>query len=251
MSRYFDISRFWLLLKLEVFRSRKGILMTFVIVFGMLFFIGLLLDIAVDSHKRLYEHTENYIFSLLAGGFVLSSLAFNDLGNSLKRYHYLTLPASTLEKFVCMWLLTSVGWMGLFTLTYFIYALIANPIGELLFAGVAFEPFNPLDDFAVNTMKYYFILHGIFLVGATHFKGYVLPKTLFVLVLFGAAIGTLAYFILKGVFLSDHECLGYECELLDEIVAHRFWMIIKWVFLWVLAPFCWVTAYIGLKEQEA
>lgn len=249
-SQHFSWTRFWLLLRLEVFKSRKAMGMIFVITFGMLFFLGLLLALLVDVHVVNYDHHENYASSLIIGGFIISSLAFSDLGNQLKRYRYLMLPVSALEKFTCMWLLTSIGWILLYTLIFTIYTWIANPVGQLLFSRVTFESFNPFSGFSWHIMKVYFVLQGIFLVGAVHFKGYVLPKTLFVLVLVSLITGTLIYFILKDVFLADHYCTNEECELVIEMGTHPIWQAAQWMFWWVLAPLTWVITYLGLKGQE-
>ena len=249
LSNYFDVSRFWLLLKLEGFRSRKGLLMTFVITFGMLFWVGLLLGTFIEMPKVYDAHPATYAFSLILGGFVLSSLTFPDLGNNLRRPGYLSLPASTLEKFVCMWLLSSVAWILLFTLAFTAYTWVANPIGQLLFSRVRFEAFDPLGPVAVSSMKYYFVLQGVFLAGATHFRAYVLPKTLFVLILFATLCSVLAYFVMGDLVHVD-EAYFADPKALKEMPVYRFWLLAKWLFWWVLAPLCWVISYWGLKEAE-
>ncbi len=250
LTNYFDIYRFLQLLKIEIFRSRKGIGIIFVAVFGMLFFIGLLLAILVETHKLQYDHHENYGPSLLLGGCILSSLAFQDLGSPLKRPQYLTLPVSTLEKFLCLWLLTSVGWIALFTLAYVLYTLLANVVGHVWFSHISFQSFHPLSHSSWTAMRVYFVVQGIFLVGAAHFNGYVFPKTVFVLVIVGLVWGLLAYFILKDVFLSDHRCDENGCELVDAVQVHSAWLITQWLFWWVLAPVCWLATYLGLKDKE-
>src|SRR5688572_27476939 len=111
VKNVFDVSRFGLLLRLELFRSRTAIGMMLVITLGMLILFGLLLDIIVSNIRLVYDHHENYAASLLIGGFIMTSLAFTDLSSPLKRSNYLALPASTFEKFLSMWLLTSVGWV--------------------------------------------------------------------------------------------------------------------------------------------
>ena len=249
VKNYFDLSRFWLLLKMELFRSRKGLLLTLVIIFGLLFFAGLLLTCAIEKKRIFDEHPSNYPFHLMIGGFILSSLAYNDLSNTLKRYRYLTLPASTFEKFLCMWLLTSVGWIGLFTTTYTIYTIFANAIGSVVFSDRTFMAFDPFGKFVWNTMRSYFVLQGIFLVGAAYFKGYVFPKTLFALILFFSVAALLGYFIMGDEFYS-HDCGTGKCEVLHEIISHNASIIIQWIFWWVLAPVCWLNIYLGLKEQE-
>ena len=247
LKNHFNISRFWLLLKMEITRSRKGVLMTLIITFGFLFFVGLLLAPVIDPGMVLYEHSTPYAFTLLAGGFILSSLAFRDLGNNLRRYNYLTLPVSAFEKFLSMWLLSSFGWILLYTLIYTIYTVFANTIGQLLFHDIAFETFNPFGPFAFKFMRFYFVLHGIFLAGAAHFKGYPFPKTLLTLIIFGAFCGLITYIIMRGMF--DFECTS-ESNPLIGMRVYSIWLVVKWLFWLLLAPLCWVITYLGLKEQE-
>ena len=254
-GNYFNLRRFWWLLKLEVFKSRKGILLLFVITFGMLFFAGLLLGLVIEKHVIVFQHEAGYAFSLLTGGYIVSSLAFNDLGNTLKRYKYLMLPVSTLERFVCMWLLTTIGWVILYTIIYTLYSFAANAIGQLIFSKVNFTPFDPLQSFSFQVIRIYLITQGIFLVGAAHFRGYVFPKTLFVLILSAIVIGTITYFSLKEYFLADHYCEvtddgNVDCGLINSFMAHGVWNMAQWLFWWVLAPLTWVITYLGLKGQE-
>ena len=247
LKKYFELSRFWLLLKIEISRSRKGLLMALTIIFGFLFIVGFLLAPILDPDLKIYEYTQGYTFMLLAGGFVLSSLAYRDLGNSLKRYNYLTLPVSAFEKFLSMWLLTSVGWILLFTLIYSVYSLIATPIGRLLFDDLTYVPFDPFGQTAIESMKFYFVLQGIFLVGATHFRGYALPKTLLTLVIFAAVCGGIIYLIMNDMFNIDMP--SGTCPFADMSVG-QMKIILEWMFWWLLAPLCWLITYMGLKEQE-
>jgi hypothetical protein len=247
---HFEPSRFWALLRLEVLRHLKGIGMAFVITFGLLFVLGLLLSLAVEGDIKIFRHEENYAASLLIGGFVLSSLAFDDLADPLRRSRYLTLPAAAFEKLLVMWLLTCVGWVILFSVTYTLYSYVANPIAKLLFDHVTFEAFNPFDAIVPETIKYYVVLQAIFLMGAAHFRGYVLPKTIFTIVLIAVVIGALLYFSLSDIFLSDHDCDGNHCELVDQVGLHSVWTMTKFTFWWLLAPTCWVLTFLGLKEQE-
>lgn len=249
LRNFFVLSRFWWLLRLELFRSRKAIGMILVITLGMLILLGLLLDIIVSQIRLVYDHHENYAASMMIGGFILSSLAFTDLGNSLKRSNYLTLPASTFEKFLSMWLLTSVGWIVLYTITFWLYTVIVNPMASLVFHNIKFQPFEPLGNFSITVIRYYFVLQGIFLVAAAHFRGYVFPKTVFVFVLFALVTSILAYFVMRDTFMVDHECTE-NCEVLTAIEEHMGWLIAKWFFWWTLAPLCWIVTFLGLKEQE-
>jgi hypothetical protein len=249
ITNYFEMKRFWLLLKVELYRSRKGLLMTLVICFGLMFFLGLLLSPVFMPGTLVFDHSEGFTFSLLVGGFILSSLAFNDLSNRLRRYHYLTLPVSSLEKFLCMWLLTTVGWILLFTFTYTLYTWFANAFGRLIFRHITFLAFNPLGMMTVTSMKYYLAIQGIFLAGAAHFRGYVFPKTLFSIILFGAVCGLITYFLMADMFSIDEELFSHPNPLI-KMPVYTIWIIVQWLFWWILAPLCWVITYLGLKEKE-
>lgn len=248
LSNYFNPSRFWLLLKMELIRSRKGFLITFVVTFGLLF-TGFILENIFSSSKVFDSHSGSYTFFLLIGGFILSSLAFSDLGNPLRRYSYLALPASTFEKFMSMWILTCFGWIFMFTVTFIIYALIANSAGHFFFRDVTFRAFNPLDKATVIAIGYYIIFQAIFLVGAVHFRGFVFPKTIFVLMLFGMICGLIFYLIMADIIHTADQCPpGYNP--FEERSLKQFWQIVSRFGTWILAPLCWVIAYTGLKELE-
>lgn len=245
----FYISRFFLLLKLEIFRSLKGILMTFAIVFGVMFILGFLLAIVLDADLSVYSHAGNFAFSLLTGGFILSSLAFSDLGHTLKRYRYLTLPASGFEKLLSMWLLTSIGWILVFTLAFVAYAALANVLGSVIFRSIIFQPFDPFGIIPVQAIKYYFVLQGIFIAGAATFKAYVFPKTILSLVVFALTCGLIFYLFLHDMFTLDEDYFLKE-NVFMNMQVYRFWQFAVWLFWWVLAPLSWVVAYLGLKEKE-
>jgi hypothetical protein len=222
--------------------------MTGVIAFGLLF-VGLLLESIFGYEKVIETHPGSFAFTLITGGFILSSLTFNDLSNPLKRYDYLTLPASTLEKFISMWFLTCVCWVVVFTFAYIVYSLIANAIGHLLFRNMTYLAFDPLGKIPLSAIKYYIVLQGIFLIGAVHFKGYVFPKTIFALLLFGLVCGIIFYFTMSDLFQFDGEYIS-EYSSMKGTTLYQVWLVIQWLFWWMLAPLCWVITYLGLKEQE-
>ena len=248
LSNYFEPTRFWLLLKMELFRSRKGFILTFVITFGLLF-TGFILENIFGTNSVFESHPAGYAFFLLIGGFILSSLAFNDLSNPLRRYNYLTLPASTFEKFFSMWFLTCVCWIILFTLTFIIYALIANSIGHLFFKKMTFLAFEPLARTPINSIRYYIVFQTVFLAGAVHFRGYVFPKTIFTLLLFGMVCGIIFYIIMADIIHSDLECPADFNPFKEETLL-QIWHIVQWFVWWVMAPLGWIITYIGLKDQE-
>ncbi len=250
MDKHFEPLRFWKLLKLEAYRRRKAVGMIFIVAFGMMFTLDLLLSGALEQHKLVHDFNDSYAFVLLIGGFVLSSLAFNDLGSPIKQFRYLMLPVSVFERWVCQWLLTSFGWIILFTLLFTMYTWLATAIGQLVFRSMVFETFHPFGYNAFFIMINYFVLQGIFMVGATQFRGYVFPKVLLFMLVLSAIGGGLAYLIMQDVLHADHECNGFDCEVLNEMDAQGGWKIATWLYWYLLAPLLWVITYVGLKEQQ-
>lgn len=250
MKAQLNIHRLVSLLRLELYKARKGLLLVFVIAFGILFFVGLLLQILVENNRVFDSHEMNYAFTLLIGGFILSSQAFHDLGKSLRRQAFLTLPVSALERVLAMWFLTSLGWIVIFTTTYTLYTLLANSLGHWIFQFVTFVPFDPLGSFALATMQYYFVLQGLFLLGSASFRGYALPKTIAALLVIGLIALVLIYNLLKEAFMNGHECQGAECDLLQQAGSHTVWELAKLAFWWLLAPVTWVLTYLSISEQE-
>ena len=248
LSNYFHPLRFWLLLKMEMHRSRKGFLITFIITFGLLF-TGFIIENIFSPHKVYNTHGESFIFFLLLGGFIMSSLAFNDLGNPLRRYGYLTLPTSSFEKFMSMWVLTCAGWIIMFSFTFFVYSLIANSAGRFFFRNMSFLAFDPFDGSVGRGIIYYIMFQAIFLVGAVHFRNYVFPKTIFAFLLFGMICGLIFFLTMADIILTADQCpAGYNP--FEEESVKKFWLVVSRPGSWLLAPLCWFIAYTGLKEQE-
>ena len=226
----------------------RSMIMTIVINFGLVL-LSLVLETIFDYKKVFESHDENFAGSLIIGGCIISSLAFRELSNPLKRTNYLTLPATSFEKFLSMWLLTCVGWIVLFTILYVLNTLLANEIGHILFKQMVFRPFNPFSSTSILAMQYYFVLQGIFLAAAVHFKGYVFPRTIFVMILFALFSAAIAYFFMAEIIHSDFECTA-ENNPLVNMPIYSFWTAAVWMFWWILAPVSWVVTYFGLKEQE-
>ena len=248
LADHFNISRFLLLLKMELYRSRKGILITIVVTFDLLI-LGFFMDSAFGYQKISNSHPVAYTVALLAGGFILSSLAFHDLGSTLKRHNYLMLPASALEKFLSMWILTCVCWIVAFTLLFAIYATGVNSLGRLFFSDKTYVAFDLFGKIPLTAIKYYVVTQGIFLAGAVHFRGYVLPKTLLSVLLLGMICGIIFYFTMSDLFRTHVEFIDQYSKMTGTPL-YNLWVILKWLFWWVLAPLCWVITFTGLKEQE-
>jgi hypothetical protein len=249
LTNYFNIARLGHLMRMELRKSIKGIFIALVVIFGVAF-TGFILDNVFNNYKVYDMHQASYVFFLLLGGFILSSLAFNDLSSPLMRYNYLTLPASTFEKFLSLWLLTTIGWIIVFTFFFIMYSFFANSIASLFFRDVTFIGFAPLSNLPLIGIKYYLVIQGIFLVGAVNFRGFAFLKTLFTVMVIGIIGGIIFYIFMIDIANSNMECTMEKCNPMQEQSYRHVWQVIQWMFWWVLAPLCWVLTFFGLKDQE-
>ncbi|MDZ7756538.1 hypothetical protein [Rhodohalobacter sp.] len=132
------------------------------------------------------------------GGYFLTSGIFNELGKKSSASQMLTLPASTLEKFLAGWFLT-----------YFLYTVVV--VGLLYIVGIVLG-INPiltsqqLSDPVVNMSNVYFLdafftftaFHSVFFLGSIYFDGNNFLKTLLAIVVSFIIIGIIAVIFLTA-----------------------------------------------------
>jgi hypothetical protein len=59
------------------------------------------------------------------------------------------------------------------------------------------------------------------------------------------------YFILADFMSAESEECFSDVDFMKNLPIYHFWLIVKGMFWWVLAPVCWVITFLGLREQEA
>ena len=170
MENYFNITRFIALLKRDVFENARSVLLALFTILGI-YTVILVLSAIVFNNTTLamFPDKAYYILFFIAGIFI-SGMAFSDFRNKEKTMYYLMLPASSLEKFLSMFLLTTVGFVIIYTTLFAGFNLlnilaIKSILGDVSipFLGFVFADF--IDMFLV-----YLSVQSLFLFGATMFK---------------------------------------------------------------------------------
>ena len=199
------------------------------------------------------------IFFLVAG-FIATSNAFAPMHKADRSYAYLSLPASHLEKTIEKLLLSTVVYIILALVSYFAFSGIALGLSELI-AGRSFPLFNPFAGWVWEMVRFYVILHSIFLFGAAYFRNKYFIKTL---------LGAAAVFLIVGAVASGATWIFFgdifqalrtgtldafqsvtvgQAEKLQRII-----MIVRDVaevlFYWIMAPFFWVMTWLRVREAE-
>jgi hypothetical protein len=261
INDFFNVKRFWLLIKRDVYTQYK----TYLVGLGAIFSILIIVNVAsIASYKYWNFNLVFYPLTLFIGGFIFTSLCFNELYQEQSRVSYVTLPASVLEKFISKLVITSIGYVLVSLVIYFLFSVIVFFLNSLIF-GIAHRIFNPFHPVIWLCIRIYLITQAIFLFGAVCFIKNAFIKT--ILCLFGLAL-IYTIFVSAVVFimymvLSFNGHIYFSFKLFTEtgaqgvnnpsviitiatILAYN----IKILFWFVLAPLLWVVAFFRLKEIE-
>jgi magnesium-transporting ATPase (P-type) len=246
----FNIKRLYLLIQRQVVVNQKNLLISFAACFGATLTIFLL--VIYGSGSILYAPLMSISFSIMfTGGLVFTSLGFKELHSPAKAYQYLTLPATTFEKLLSVWLLTSILHIIVSLLLILILALLGNLFA--LAIGVGTQSINELLHFGVFKLVWiYFVVQTVFLLGSCYFRKNNFLKTLLALFILGMVLSI--YAGINGVVLFHTLSFNMNDQTTSGTFRHfmqnSFPMIMHIVFYYLTAPFFLVVSYFVLKERQ-
>jgi len=255
MKVNFSFRRVCLLIKKELRENRKGFALTLSSLF-LVSFVYYLVGLLTGNASRLNSINNSLIPFGWICGLIVSTMAFNDLGNKLRCQVYMLLPATIAEKYVAKVIFFGPGML----LTYLLvchYLVIAVVWMIFLFFGL-----DSNSELFVRMLKHpalmyegvlvFWVLQSIFLFASVYFRTRVLPK----LIVSAGVIGTIyigfialcgyLLFHVIGIELSYAECFyAFPAPLQTAL-----W-ILKWLIILAIAPFFWWMGWLRLHETEA
>jgi len=186
------------------------------------------------------RYAPNFFYELLlySVGFVITSLAFIDLHAPERAYFFLTLPASSFEKFFVRWLMTGI----FFVVSSLVICFICSGLMNALFSPNL--PNIDLSDQSLwITIQHYLLLQPVILLGAISFKKNILLKTMLCFI-------SLLLMITITVFLASYFfCPNCLLQGLFQIIAGSFQG--EYFYFWIVfSPLCLVLAFIKFKKLE-
>lgn len=252
MHSFFDSKRFQLLVGKHWADNKRRYGLSVLALAG-LFIIWFLFQILVKDKESFSAEMQmgTFYFGLFVTGTLYASQYFQDLTSRPKGIHFLTVPASTFEKFLCGWLYTVVFFLAVFSTVFYLVdavmiALYNNVYGlqgseKASLANVFKAPIFLEEDKTTTYFVLFFLsVQSAFLLGSVVFHKFSFVKTVisfFVLFFVGFCIT----YLLHDVILPD----GGEGPLAEWIPV-----ILAFVVMYAVAPLLWTVAYFRLKQKQ-
>lgn len=263
MSNVFELKRFALLFK-KVILERPIQLIGLI---GFTMIATLLLYFIVKSIFG-FESGQNlsFIFGLLGGGTFLASFIFNYFSVKANGTSYLTLPASSFEKWLCAVLITGILFVGLFLLffrimdwffvtSYYNSLDTAHPYFNELRQSVNLFQFNGF--VAGKAYLMFANLTGAMLIGSLYFNKVAFIKV--ALIVSGIIISgyLLDYVMASAIFENVEKALPYHAVFVPvdkdfgKVVLPSYGLkAVDIFFQYILPSILWITPFIRLREKE-
>jgi len=262
MDPYFNINRFLLILKRDVFENYKTA------IFGILTILSISTFIITMSAINNFQDNgvslndisaTSYMVSFMIIALFFTGMAFKDFRNKEKTMHYLCIPASSLEKMLSMLLLSTIGLLILFTVLFAVFNLLNMAIIAALPGDYSLAMFNPFNKDFYSVIYSLLPLQAVLFAGASTFKRLPLFYTALYTFIAGLVYTFLILFLAKYVFgdvIQDLNFMDSELSYLNldtmenKTISILSFDFLKVLFSYLLAPIFWIVAWFKIKEKE-
>lgn len=243
----FSIKRIMLLIKKSMYESKKNTIRGFSILFGVFTIVYLISQIN-GAHSESIQISLYYIGLFVAGVFA-SGMAFANFRNKEKTMNYLSLPASNFEKFISELLISTIGFVVVYTLVFYLFNTTVMLVSK--YYGIDTYIVNVFETNNLKMFRMFFIMHSVLFAGAATFKKVPPLNTAFVLFITGIII--LLYVSLLGWILSKtvETSTNVNIQIDDGIIMSSNMMrIVRFAFFYLTAPVFWTVAFFKIKEKQ-
>jgi len=261
MNQVFNLNRFLLLFKKHTADNYKTYLMSFFVLFGVMFLI--MSYVAYMTGGKISDKVQIpiFIFLLLLSGTIFTSTVFADFGNKKKAISMLTLPASHFEKYFIGWVYTFVIFQVLFIVAFYLVAMLVNQASTLKPGqdiNLVLDLFSR-DEKVYIVFYIYTVLHAFTLWGSIFFKKYHFIKTAFTLFIGGFLLIFLNLQTLRSLISPEikmaipftnvsvrtsSEYTNVSLSMTESVYTYLLIMLLTVVLI------LWASSFYRLKEKE-
>jgi hypothetical protein len=267
LKGFFSPKRFGQLLLRDVSNGYRGWLIAAAAVAGVVILLSVITGLgpsraAGSGSPGVYGLFFPFLF---IGGFISTSFAFRELRDSGTAISFLTLPASTFEKFASKLLVTTVGFTLGSLLFFTAVAAVSEGLNALLF-GAGRGMLNPFAPDVLRAAGTYMLAQSVFFLGSIWFRKAAFVKTVLWLCVAGfvlaAVAGVAGRLVLPSHFATAAAWGGRLSFDGGRFLGGRFapggpgyaglqvFKTIASILCYVLPVASWCAAYFRLGETE-
>ena len=249
MESNLSLHRIWSHIKRDVVLLKSMLLTTLAICALLLFaFVQLNLFWNKGISSDVYFGILSFLY--IISGIVLSFSYFKEFHNDKSSALYLTLPISSAERLISIWLSSSIGHTLVFIVLGIVFGGFSIFFGSVLF-GAEFNFVNLSPDNYWKMVKTYVFLLPIFLFGAATFKRNRRAKTLLLVAITVLSLIFFNMFLFgilnHGMDVFDRNGLGSKAF---ELAQKDFSGVGKFVFMAIMGPGLLLATYFKIREKE-
>ena len=275
MNEHFHFKRWGLLVQKHWRENRKKYLLSLGAIAGLLI-IWFSIMMLAEQHNPYSEEWQvsTFYVGLALTGWLFASLLFGEMAGGPKAMHYLSVPASALEKLLCAVLFATVLFTVCYVAIFYLVDMTMVQVANKVLPGWAAEK-NVIyqEQAVVNVFRapvnedgnYYYWLfiafihtQAAFLLGSIYFPAYSFVKTtvsvLLVFLFFVLYVSQVLINLLpEGTYVSP-DFTAYSLRSYDYRKGIKLadWIgdTITFLFQCGWAPLLWSVTYFRLKEKE-
>ena len=243
----FSLARAWYALRADLVQHSRAVLTGAGSAAALILVIGVMT--ARNAHGGAL-HAGLFPLVLAIGGVLFTSSLFTDLHDKPRAHAYLTLPVSTLERWLVRLLLSTIGVAAVAVAGYSLATLLGAGVSELIW-GRSHGVFVPGSD-AWRAVLSYLVTSSLFLFGAVYFRRWHAFKVVLSVAAVWLALMLLAAALVWLLFPALFATLDQDLNL-SEIAPHLTGPIVQGakIFYWaVMAPLFWLLTFLRLRAAE-
>jgi hypothetical protein len=249
-NTFFNIERLRFLLLRQLRFNTQTLLVGFGAVVGLIVFIlsmSLVFGSDTLSSKGFFHLTMPFLF---IGGYIFTSTIFSELRTPDRSYLYLTLPASTFEKLIVSWFITSV----LYIIVSLVVMYVINIL--LMIVAVAFTTkvvplFNLFETSSLRQYGIYIVTQSVFFLGAIYFRRTNFLKTLLSIFLLQVIILIYTSLVARMIVFHNLQSMNFGNLFIGkDFTGETITLVAKILFWYCMTPFFLLVSYFRLKERQ-
>ncbi len=251
-NSYFNINRIGYLLIRQLRFSLQTLSIGFGAMAGFIVFVLSMKAIfgqIVLGNDTFYGLVMPFFF---IGGYVFTSNIFSELRTSQRGYLYLTLPASTLEKLIVSWFITSVLYVAASIVVIFSINIILKSV-VAIFSANQVPIINLFSPSVLIMFAVYIVTQSVFLLGAIYFRRVNFFKTLLSLFVIIIVIAMYTSLTARLIVFHNFQSIHFDNNMPENwqnFFENIFAPVINAMFWYCFAPFFLIVSYFSLKERQ-